>query len=226
MFALGAAAIVQSALAAPASAQATATPTTSGTSRTAAAPAPRRSSPALIAARRRLLREPTARHTVEAALRYFRVHPEAIDGLRAAARARGAVPLIAGGYRYDQGSGGRDFEQQMFQPNRQTETTGSRSHSFTAGAIWDLRELVFNPAEVQAYGVVGLQRDVILEITRTFYMRRQLLVRLLLRPPEDEVAQLTLQVRIEELSSLLDTMTGGWYGEALERAEADEDDAP
>jgi hypothetical protein len=190
---------------------------------TTRAPSP---SPEVIAARRRLLREPQARQTVEAALRYFRVHPEAIDGLRAASRARGAVPLIAGGYRYDQGESGRSFEQQMFQPNTQTEATGSRTHSVTAGAIWDLRELVFNPAEVQAYGVVGVQRDVILEITRTFFMRRQLIVRLMLRPPEDEVARLTLQLRIEELTSLLDTMTGGWYGEALDRARADEEASP
>lgn len=180
-------------------------------------------SPEVQQVRRRLLHEPTARQTVEAALRYFRVHPDAVDGLRAAARARGAVPLVAGGYRYDQADTGRSFEQQMFQPNTQTEAVGSRTHSVTAGAIWDLRELVFNPAEVQAYGVVGVQRDVILEVTRTFYMRRQLLVRLMLRPPEDDVARLTLQLRIEELTSLLDTMTGGWFGEALERAARDEE---
>ncbi|MFN9810500.1 MAG: hypothetical protein ACK6CU_12810 [Deltaproteobacteria bacterium] len=193
------------------------------TAAAARAPGP---SPELLATRRRLLREPTPRQTVEAALRYFRVHPEAVDGLRAAARARGSVPLIAGGYRYDQAETGRSFEQQMFQPNTQTEATGARTHSVTAGAIWDLREMVFNPAEVQVYGVVGVQRDVILEITRTFFMRRQLVIRAMMRPPEDEVARLTLQLRIEELTSLLDVMTGGWFGEALERSDDDEETTP
>ncbi|MFN7697531.1 MAG: hypothetical protein ACK5U8_06520, partial [Deltaproteobacteria bacterium] len=76
------------------------------TAAAARAPGP---SPELLATRRRLLREPTPRQTVEAALRYFRVHPEAVDGLRAAARARGSVPLIAGGYRSDQAETGRSF---------------------------------------------------------------------------------------------------------------------
>jgi hypothetical protein len=57
-------------------------------------------------------------------------------------------------------------------------------------------------------------------------MRRQLVIRAMMRPPEDEVARLTLQLRIEELTSLLDVMTGGWFGEALERSDDDEETTP
>jgi hypothetical protein len=178
-------------------------------------PPPTEPSPEMEELRRALRREPSARRTVEAGLRHFRVHPEVVDGLRAAARGRGAVPLIAGGYRYDLSDTDRDFAQQMFQPNTQDETTGLRGHSVTAGAIWDLREMVFNPAELQAYGVVGVQRDLILELTRTYFMRRQLVIRLRLRPPADEVARFSLETRVEELTAILDTMTGGWFGEEL-----------
>lgn len=166
------------------------------------------------AVRRVLAREPSARDTVDAALRYFRVSPDAVDALRTAARARAALPLVAGGYRYDD-TGTARTSQQTPSPLNQDENTATTGHSASIGAIWDFREFVFNPGEVQAYGVVGVQRDLILEVTRTFFMRRQLILRLHLRPPTDEVARITLEMRIEELTAILDSLTGGWFATEL-----------
>src|SRR5689334_18114280 len=46
-------------------------------------------------------REPPVAEVVAEALRYFRVNPDAIDSLRSSSRARALLPLIAGGFRYD-----------------------------------------------------------------------------------------------------------------------------
>lgn len=184
----------------------------------------------VAAARARFEIDPPIAETVHAALEYFRVSPDAIDALRRASRVRALMPLVAGGYRFDDDAETSFEQQRLFQP-REVEGRGAvRRHSVTAGAIWDLREAVFNPAQIQAYGLVGVQRDVMLEITRTYYMRRQLQLRLALRPPEDALARMTLELRVEEFTAILDALTGGWFARELvararaRRADAEDDD--
>jgi hypothetical protein len=163
-------------------------------------------------ARAQVALEPPVRDIVRAALRYFRVTPEAVDRLRSSARARGFLPLFAGGYRYDDLSGARNIDQSegtvVF---KNQENSGQQLHSFTLGAVWDFRELMMNPAEIQAYGLVGVQRDVMLEVSRVFYLRRQIVLKLLLRPSDDPVVNMANEVRVEELTAILDVLTDGWF---------------
>ena len=171
----------------------------------------------VAAARARLAHEPSASETVRQALKYFRVNPQALDSMRSAARSRALLPLFATGYRFDDDDFVRFEEQRMTSPRENDEARSERSHAFTLGAVWDLRELVFNPAEVQVYGIVGVQRDLMLEITRTYYLRRQLYLRLLLRPPSDAIAAEALRIRVEEFTALLDVLTGGWFSRTASR---------
>jgi hypothetical protein len=89
--------------------------------------------------------------------------------------------------------------------------------TFSIGGVWDLRELVFNASEVQVYGLIGVQRDIMLESIRTYYLRRQLMLRMLLRPPEDPLALAALEMRIDEFTAVLDVLTGGWFSEEAAR---------
>jgi len=171
---------------------------------------------AVARARAQLSVEPTVAETTREALRYFRVDPAAFDGLRRAARTRALLPLLAGGYRFDDDQFARGQSQEPT-PLDITEQTQTQVHSATVGAVWDLRELVFNPAEVQVYGLIGVQRDLMLEVTRTYYLRRQLMLRLMLRPPEDPLAPAALELRIEEFTSILDVLTDGWFSEETQR---------
>lgn len=160
--------------------------------------------------------EPKIREVVQEALRYFRVNPEAIESLRSAARRRALLPLVAGGYRFDSDKLARFEEQTITDPRQNNEDTNRRTNSVSVGAVWDFRELVFNPAEVQAYGLVGVQRDLILEVTRTYYLRKQLVLLKRTKPPEDPVSLATLELRIEEYTALLDALTGGWFSRAAD----------
>ncbi len=161
--------------------------------------------------------EPTVGETTRRALRYFRVEPEAIDRLRSAARSRAWLPLLATGYRYDDDRTSRYEQRDIYQPYQLDENLGRRINSATVGMVWDLRELVFNPAEVQVYGLIGVQRDLMLEVTRTYFLRRQLQLRMALRPPREPLARAALQLRIEEFTAVLDVLTGGWFSEQLAR---------
>jgi hypothetical protein len=161
--------------------------------------------------------EPEVAETARQALEYFRVNPEALDGMRSASRARALLPVIAGGYQYNQT---RDtmLTQQMGMPTFEMNGDSVQSgHLANIGALWDLRQLAFNSAEVQVYGLVAVQRDIMLEITRTYFLRRQLQLRLRLRPPEDALAYAGLELRILEFTATLDVLTNGWFTEESER---------
>jgi outer membrane protein TolC len=161
--------------------------------------------------RAQIKREPAAQQVVKAALRHFKVHPDALDSLRTNARARAFLPILSGGYQFQGTDFARTTNQMITNPSNVAENTSTKLNGFTAGASWDLRELAFNPAEIQVYGLVGTQRDIILEVTRTYYLRRQLILRLALRPPQDELAKATLELRVDEYTTILDSLTGGWF---------------
>lgn len=156
-------------------------------------------------------KEPPVAEVVEVALRYFRVHPDTLDSLRTAAAARGLLPLLATGYRYDDNKFARIEIQQPMPVLNIDETNNSRNSAISVGAVWDLRELVFNPAEVQVFGLIGVQRDIMLEATRTYYLRKQLVLRKIYRPPTDPMQLAALDMRIDEFTALLDVLTGGWF---------------
>jgi hypothetical protein len=158
--------------------------------------------------------EPEVSAVVAEALRYFRVNPEVLESIRGSARARAALPLVAAGFRYDDDKFKRVEEQTITDPRQNDEDTNRKTNSLSVGAVWDLRELVFNPAEVQVYGLVGIQRDIILEVTRTYYLRKQLLLLKRTKPPEDQVSAATLDLRVAEYTALLDVLTGGWFLQA------------
>lgn len=166
---------------------------------------------------KRLEHEPSVSETTSKALEYFRVDPDSFDDLRSSARSRAWLPLLATGYRFDNDQTSQGLSRSGM-PTFTDELNADRNiHSATVGLVWDFREAVFNPAEVQVFGLIGVQRDLMLETTRTYYLRRQLLLRLALRAPEDPLARAALQLRIDEFTAILNVLTGGWFTEEAAR---------
>jgi hypothetical protein len=158
-----------------------------------------------------LKREPKAPDVVRMALAYYRVSPVAMQSLRASARARGLLPVLSGFASYNS-TGNATAQAQTISNPQNTLINNAGSQTFVTGGLsWDLRELVFNPAEVQTFAVVPMQRDIMLEVVRTFYLRRQLQIRLALKPPADPLALATVELRVEEYTGILDAMTGGSF---------------
>jgi hypothetical protein len=93
-------------------------------------------------------------------------------------------------------------------------TSSTVGYTVSMGLSWDLRETVFNPSELQAYALVGIQQDLIQEIVRTYFMRRQMQIRMALRPPSDPVTRAILDLRIAQYGAILDAETGGWFSRA------------
>lgn len=162
--------------------------------------------------RETLKREPKAPDVVKMALDYYRVSPEEMDSLRSAAHTRAWMPVISGFIGYNSVGTSSAQAQTITNPQNVVINGAQAVTVYTGGLAWDFRELIFNPAELQTYAVVPMQRDIMLEVVRTYYLRRQLQIRLALKPPTDPLALATLELRVEEYTGLLNAITGGSFG--------------
>lgn len=166
---------------------------------------------ALTRLRDTLKREPKAPDVVKMALDFYRISPDAMESVRSSARSRALLPVISGFAGYNTAGSASSSAQTITNPQNVVLNGAANSLVFTGGISFDLRELVFNPAEIQTYGVVPMQKDITLEVVRTYYLRRQLQIRLALKPPSDPLALATLELRVEEYTALINAMTGGSF---------------
>lgn len=164
-----------------------------------------------------LKKEPTIREVQEAALGYFRINSERVDSMRSRALAKGAVPIaeVSGGY--TKANTDEDTINREFDPNRPWIIRGTGGDAIEARAklTWDLPKLVFNAEVLDVASLAGLQEGILKEVTRLYYMRRRLQMDRILNPSSDLATQMSKEIRLEELTALLDAMTGGWFNKAI-----------
>lgn len=162
--------------------------------------------------------EPSVIEVHRAALRYFRVHPEAVERIRRVAVRRAGAPVMTITGRYEYVNSNRDV---AVTPDYQftDDSFGSNVAGGSLSLTWNFPGLVFNPAELQTYALVGIQMNVLKEVTRLYYVRRQLLLSLLADPPDDPRTRVAMRMRVEEFTSLIDSFTGGWFSQNLDRDE-------
>jgi hypothetical protein len=172
---------------------------------------------ALDKLRQTFAREPTPSEVLVEAMHYFRVHPATADSLRSATHTRALFPVLSAVGTYNAYGDASAQSVTITNPQNTLINDYNRSYNLAVGVAWDLRELGFNPSELQVYSLVGYQQDLIQEITRTYFMRRQLQIRLALRPPQDLVTREILDLRVAEYTAILDAMTGGWFLRYIEQ---------
>lgn len=170
-----------------------------------------RADDSLTRLRETLKREPKAADVVKMALQHYRVSPEVLESLRSSARGRALMPVVSGFVGYNSVGTASAQAQTVTNPQNVVINGAQSVTVFTGGLAWDLRELVFNPSELQTYAAVPMQRDIMLEVVRTFYLRRQLQLHLALKPPSDPIGLATMELRLEEYTSILNAMTGGSF---------------
>jgi hypothetical protein len=171
--------------------------------------------PALAAFRAQVAHEPSAGAVVRVALAYQRVDPAALDRLRASSHTRALLPVVSGFGSLTNSGNASASAQTITTPQDTVANSAGQAYTLTLGGSWDLREIVFNPAEVQVYGLVGIAQDISLEVTRAYFQRRILELKLALRPPADIVTRALMELRIAEYGATLDVLTGGWFTRSI-----------
>lgn len=167
-----------------------------------------------------LEKEPKIQEVHEASLRYFRVNLDQVDSMRTRAGIKAILPTleVSGGYNES------NIDESTFLDEYQPIGNGipwvvrgadGSSFDVRGKATWDLPRLVFNAEQLDVAALAGLVQSLLKETTRLYYMRRRLQIDMILSPPTDQASLLSKRLRLDELTALLDAMTGGWFSESL-----------
>ena len=163
--------------------------------------------------------EPNVREVQEAALRYFRVNQNSVNSMRRRAGWKAILPVteVSGGYASSKID--EDTINQEFDPDGPwiIRGSGGTAYEIRGKLTWDLPKLIFNAEELDVASLAGLMEGILKESTRLYFMRRRLQVDMILTPPTDRASVLTKQLRLEELTGLIDAMTGGWFQKEMTR---------
>ena len=87
---------------------------------------------------------------------------------------------------------------------------------------WDLGDLIWNPDQTSIDSrsklMVELRDDILDQITRLYFERRRLQMELM-TPPAEPQSKLDKEMRVEELTALIDALTGGEFSGLLQQAQ-------
>ena len=166
-----------------------------------------------------LAREPSALEVQRAAIRYADVGNGKIKRWHFGSRLRALVPGL---------SLGKDFS---VRNNIDIDRAGTNQpDEFIAGPDnttkgrdisldWDLGDLIWGSSQTSIDSreklMVELRNDVVNEVTRLYYERRRLVMSLYLSRPAAEQEFFDLLLRIDELTSYIDGLTGGYFSKEL-----------
>lgn len=155
--------------------------------------------------------EPTMNQVREVAIRYAEVHPGKIAAWRTQARLRAVLPKIS----VTSGTNATDFRHWDTGSNPDSLLRGERDLDWDANISWDLADLIWSDEQTSIDSrsklMVELRDDLVNEVTRTYFERRRLQVALLTDPLADPRETLERELRIQELTALIDGLTGGYF---------------
>ena len=163
--------------------------------------------------------EPTVQQVQDAAIRYYQVHPDRIRSLRTNAQLKALVPTISGGFSNYLTTNKRKLADGLYLalPFKEDEQVNGDSRGFSISATWSLDRLVFNAEVLDVQSLIGILDGVVREVTTVYYIRRRLQIDTLLRPPTDLASKISNNIRIEELTGLIDAMTGGFMSKEIKK---------
>lgn len=164
--------------------------------------------------------EPTVQQVQEAGVRYYQVHPHHIRSMRRNAQLKALVPTISGEFSNYVTSAKRNLADGLYPTigSKEYEQTNGDSMGFRVQASWALDRLVFNAEVLDVQSLIGILDGVVREVTTIYYIRRRLQIDMVLRPPTDLATRISQRIRIEELTGLLDAMTGNYMTKMIDKA--------
>ncbi len=173
--------------------------------------------------------EPTVADVQAWSSTYAKVEPEMVQRWLRASRAFAALPRVVAEYRNhsDWDNDFRYYDDQGLPPviddgalhAVKTQAATGQYQYIKVQATWYLSDLVMSTEQLrmikESQNLVKLRDDVLGEATRIYYERRRLQVQMLLQPKPDLLGQVEDEIRVRELSAMLDGYTGGRFTEGV-----------
>ena len=160
-----------------------------------------------------LSKEPSIRDVQQWAVDYAEVNPEKIKKWRSAAGRKALLPNLSVGLNrsasellhWDSG------------PNPDNLLKGRDFMDWDLSVSWDLGDLIWNSDQTSIDSrsklMVELREDVLDQVTRLYFERRRMQVGM--AASSDSQQMVDRQMRVEELTALIDALTGGKFSKNL-----------
>jgi outer membrane protein TolC len=160
----------------------------------------------------RLAQNPTIEQVQQRALEQARLEPRRTRRLASRVRWAGIFPRVEGSV--SRGLSRDEDLDRSFQEMDELSFATDQDLDFRLSLRWDLDRLVYDPEELRVHRQVATsaqrRRELLLSVTRMYYELLLLRVQQELSPPE-QGSDLERAVRIVELRSILDGLTGGLF---------------
>ncbi len=164
--------------------------------------------------------EPTIEEIREAAIEYAEVSPDKIRSWRKAAAYSALLPDVR--FAYDKG---KDWQNSYtyYKVNNEyvkyDDITNDRDTGWSVSLSWELGDLIWNSAQTSIDSrsklMVQLRDDVLNEVTRVYFERRRLQIDLSMSPPPDHREKIEKDLRLQELTAIIDALTGSYLSKRL-----------
>ncbi len=171
-------------------------------------------------AMKKIQKEPSARDVVNAAIEYAKLHPDKIKKWLENVRKSAWLPevrLLGGGEMGKLDGYGRrgDIGLNPLYLYRGSEHTRENDYRLEAELTWKLEKFFFDESEIgideQRNRQTELRDDIANTVTIYYFQRRNLVFKKLFNPPKDFTELSRLEFQIEEITTKIDTLSGGYY---------------
>jgi len=173
---------------------------------------------------KRIRIEPSAREVVDASIEYAKLNPEVIEKWISDLKKSSWMPEVRVLGDADFGGGkeyGTDGMGTLGRPVRYRTDKSTDKAAFGAETElkWHPGRIFFNPLQLDIDARRSRQTDLREDVANTatvyYFQRRNLLFRKLFDPPKDFAELSRLEFQIDELTTKLDTLSGGYFTEEL-----------
>jgi hypothetical protein len=166
--------------------------------------------------------EPGIGQVQEAAIRLAEVQPEKIQHWRRQAHLRALLPSFDIDFDRDRDTFVTSIGSTTNPAFDRIVQADDPSRSLGFSLTWDLADLIWSSdqtsIDARSRLMVQLRDDILDEVTRHYYERRRLQIALMTEPPATPKERLDKELRIEELTALIDGLTGGWFSAQVRQA--------
>jgi hypothetical protein len=163
--------------------------------------------------------EPTAREIQEQIIRYANVSNGKVKRWHAASRIASLLPSLSLGKTMYRNASISTYSGKFITGPEDVNKT------YDTDLRWNLGDMLYNSNQTSIDSreklMVELRNDLLSEATRIYYERRRLQIGLVFSLPGSEQEFLEKLVRLDELTTLLDGMTDGFFSNRLERLYAE-----
>ncbi|MFH1752714.1 MAG: hypothetical protein ABH875_00875, partial [Candidatus Omnitrophota bacterium] len=165
--------------------------------------------------------EPSFKELKAAAIRYADVSPQKIKRWYGETRLKALVPKISLGMRKN-----RSTKSEIYtSATKDYVTVGPDDidNDLSVSVSWELADLIWSDdmtnIDIRSKLMVQLRNDILEDLRRAYYERKKLLFELAFNPPKDARAKFEKELRLQELTSTIDSLTGDYLSSRKEAFE-------